>query len=278
MKKHSTLPILVIIPHGGLAVPEELAGYEAVSRFDLFMQSDTCANDIFSFGDLVAGTVDTETSRLFVDLDRPYTALRPGQDGVIKKETLDGKPVFKGDHFPDEIAIANILQRYYLPFHDTVKKIIDTGGVELVLECHTSMPVGPKRARDAGNPRPLVLLEHTVRGKGGPVETFDPGLAEALEAHLDKCFQGEECTVTRKIIASPAVSEGYILTRYGTGPVPMLRLSLSRALFLDDSHFSFEYMRVDERRLRHLRELLWSALSGFFRKHIRGMPGPSGRA
>ncbi|MBN2080074.1 MAG: N-formylglutamate amidohydrolase [Spirochaetes bacterium] len=268
MKKNATLPILVIIPHGGLGVPEELSGYEAVGRFDLFMQSDTCANDIFSFGDLVAGTVDTDISRLFVDLDRPYTALRPGQDSVIKKETLDGKPVFDENHFPDEIAIANIIQRYYLPFHDTVKKIIDTGGVGLVLECHTSMAVGPKLSRDAGKPRPLVLLEYAVRGKEGPVDTCDPVLIEALAAHLDKSFQGEECTVTQKIIASTSVSGGYILRRYGTGSVPMIRLSLSRALFLDDSHFSFEYMRVDERRLRHLREILWSALSGFFRRHM----------
>ncbi|TFH42908.1 MAG: hypothetical protein E4G96_02420, partial [Chrysiogenales bacterium] len=116
--KKIRLPILVIIPHGGYTIPEELSGYEAVGTFDLFIQSDSCANEIFSFGDRVTGTVDTGISRLFVDLDRPYTALRPGQDGVIKRTALDGKSVFIEDQFPDEIAIANILQRYYLPFHE----------------------------------------------------------------------------------------------------------------------------------------------------------------
>ena len=257
MKGKKQLPILIIIPHGGYNVPEELFGYEAVSTFDLFMQSDTCANELFSFGDRVAGTMDTDISRLFVDLDRAYTSLGNRQDGVIKKSTRFGKPVFKDEHFPDEIAIANMIQRYWMPFHEAIKKIINTGSVRLILECHTMMAVGPKMSRDPGRPRPLVMIERLAREKETPRETCTPGLAKGLMDQVEKSFAGESNTIAEKFVLSEAPAEGFIMKSYGTRGIPMLRVSLSQSLFLNDAHFSYDYLRVDDLRISHLRKNVW---------------------
>lgn len=250
-------------------MPEEFSGYEAVSKFDLLIQSDTCANDLFSFGDRVAGTIDTDVSRLFVDLDRHYTALPPAIDGVIKKTTLHDKPVFREELFPDEIAISNVLRRYWFPFHDAVKKILDTGGLRLIIECHTMLAVGPAISRDPGKPRPIILLEHVIDHTGSAVATCDPGLTANLMDHLKKSFAGVDETIAEKFTLAAEPSPGFIHRHYGNGTVPMVRLSLSRALYLNDTYFSYDYMRVDELRIRQLRDLLWSAIEKFYLKNFQ---------
>jgi len=269
VKKTSHLPILIIIPHGGCKVPEEFAGYEAVSKFDLLIQADTCANDLFSFGDRVAGTIDTDISRLFVDLDRQYKSLPPVQDGVIKKSTLHGKPVFRDSLFPDEIAISNVLQRYWFPFHEAIRKIRETGGLRLILDCHTMLAVGPAISRDPGKPRPIILLERIISSREQSISTCDPEIAASLMEHMKKSFSGVEGTIAEKFTTSGDPSPGYIHRHYGNGPIPMIRLSLSRSLFLNDTYFSYDYMRVDEIRIRQLRDLLWSAIEKFYLKNFQ---------
>lgn len=266
MKGQNQLPILIIIPHGGYNVPEELFGYEAVSKFDLFMQSDTCANDLFSFGDRVAATMDTDISRLFIDLDRAYTSLRNDQDGVIKKSTRFGKPVFRDDHFPDDIAIANMIQRYWAPFHDTINKIINTGSLRLILECHTMMAVGPKMSRDPGMPRPLFMIENLVREKEMSRETCSTGMTGGLMEQVEKSFAGEKNTITEKFVISDTPADGFIMKSYGNRGIPMLRISLAQSLFLNDAHFSYDYLRVDDLRIQHIRKSMRESIERFCHK------------
>jgi N-formylglutamate deformylase len=232
------------------------------------MQSDTCANELFAFGDLVACSLETDVSRLFIDLDRPFTSIPPERDGVIKKTTLNGKPVFREDHFPDNIAISNMLRRYWVTFQDATGKIIDTGGVKLILDCHTMMAVGPEISPDPGKPRPIIRLEHNIEHNGETISTCGDGLAAMFMEQLSKSLSGEDETVADKFVTSEEPSKGYILNTYGAGKVPMIRLSLSRSLFLNDAYFNFDYLRVDELRIRHLRGLLWEAIEKFFIRNI----------
>jgi N-formylglutamate deformylase len=268
LKKKKQLPILVVIPHGGVNVPEEVAGYEAVSGFDLFFQSDSCANDLFNFNEKTACTINTDISRLFIDLDRPYTVLPPARDGVIKKTTLYGKPVYNDGVFPDEIAIANMLQRYYFPFHDAIQKTIDTGSIKIIMVCHTMMAVGPTISPDPGEPRPIVSLEHIIENNDGVIETCSEALALSLLEYMKKSLAKENGTIAQKYTIKTTAGDGHILKKFGTGEVPVVRLSITRALFLNDKYFSYDYMRVDELRIRHLKGLLWSAIEKFYSKNF----------
>jgi formiminoglutamase len=263
------LPILVIIPHGGISVPEEFAGNEALTKFDLFFESDTCANELFSFEDRVAAKIDTGISRLFVDLDREPLMLPPrSADGVIKKETLTGKPVFIENAFPDEIAIANVLKRYYYTFHATLEKILKTGGIKLIIECHTMMAVGPENASDPGKPRPLMTVTTVTRRDGSVRKTLPDELARGLTDCMRKSFAAEDTTAAGRLAVNRPAFHGHILDRYGGRGVPMARLSLSRALFLNDRYFFYDDLRIDELRILELRKKLWAGIERFFRKYF----------
>lgn len=262
------LPILIIIPHGGQAVPDELSGYEQIDRFGIFIESDTCANELFAFEDVVA-KIDTYISRLFVDLDRSPLMIPPvSSDGVIKKETLCGRRIFKEGVFPDEIAITNILKRYYLPFHETIAKIIDSGELKLIIECHTMMPVGPRNSFDAGRPRPLITVENIINRNGDSLLTCPIELARSFITVLNKRFNNEDNTIAGRLSLNKQRSMGYILEKYGLGEIPMLRLSISRSLFLNDNYFNYDYLEVDALRIDELKEKIWSAIDKFVSKHL----------
>lgn len=237
MKKK--FPILIVIPHGGLNVPAELSGLHAIDKFTLFVESDTCANDLFSFDDEMIAKIDADISRLFVDLDRhPFLVPPRSNDGVIKKESIDGKKIFINNVFPDEIAITNILKRYYFPFHNTIEKIINTGAIRFIIECHTVMAVGPKNSLDSGRPRPIAIVENIIEKKGSKMLTCPDEFAVYLLESLERSFSDENSTVAQRFTLNKPIFNGYILKKYGLEKIPMIRLSISRSLFLNDKYFS----------------------------------------
>ncbi len=264
------LPILVIIPHGGSEVPEELAGNEALSRFDLFFESDACANELFSFGERAAAVIDSHVSRLFVDLDREPLMVPPRTgDGVIKKESLMGKPIFIENTFPDEIALSNILRRYYYPFHNAIGKILKTGEIRLILECHTMMAVGPRNAADPGKPRPLLTATTVIREDGRLKKTCSDTLTRGFSESMKKSFAGEDASAAGRMAVNRPAFSGCILETYGKSGPPMIRFSVSRSLFLNDRYFYYDSLRVDELRIRELRGKIWSGIERFYQKHFR---------
>ncbi len=263
------LPILIIIPHGGYSVPDEMLGYEDLDRFQLFIYSDSCANSLFAFEDEVAAKLDTNISRLFIDLDRKETAVPPAStDGVIKETAHDGTGVFRNGSFPDHIAISNMIRRYYIPFHDTIKKIMDTGEIRLIIECHTMLAVSPENSRRPGKPRPLISIENSFEKGGKEILTCSNELAADLAEILRKNFSDEKDTVTEKVTVNDPRTGGHILKTYGTGEIPLLRLSLSKSLFINDRFFSYDFMKVDDLRINKLKSLVWQSLNRFFRKNF----------
>ncbi len=264
-------PILIIIPHGGQLIPDELSGYEQIDRFGLFIESDVCANELFSFEDDCAKKINTQISRIFVDLDRAPLKVPPAAaDGVMKKETSNERKIFKDDIFPDEIAISNILKRYYLPFHKRIEKIMATGEIKFILECHTMMPVGPRNSFDAGKPRPLINVGNIANKDGATMSTCPDELAEAFIANLNKYFSDEDSTVAGKVSYNKPKFDGHILNKYGPGDIPMIRLSISRSLFLNDEYFSYDYLKVDELRINELKKKIWAGIERFITKSFEG--------
>ena len=251
-----SLPLLIIIPHGGCLVPSELAGLEAVDEFDLFLESDTCANEIFGLRQ-EAYIIDTDISRLFVDMDRPYTAVPPAtDDGVIRETTRSHRSLFHEGTFPDHLAISNILRRHYFPFHENIEKILDEKKINLILECHTMPAVEPANPGIAGRPNPLFALESLLPG-----DEKESTCPERLITELKNCilsqFTKEEETVAEKIEVNIRTRKGYLLKRYGTGSIPMV---------LNEKHWNPDTLEVDTDRLREIRSNLGHALERFCRQ------------
>ncbi len=261
MKK---MPFLVIVPHGGTTIPEELEEYPRVGKFDVFYESDACANQIFNLEGEVRACLYTHVSRLFVDLDRSFAEVPPAcVDGIIKKNTSRGKPIFDGDDFPDEIAITALIKRYHVPFYNAITKFLATGEVRFVLECHTMMSVGASYSSDAGKPRPLVSVQNCIHNTKGMSETAPMKMAEELLRILSREFRREENTVAERFSLNAPMFKGNILKTFGVGKVPMMRLSLSRALFFTEDFLDLKEMKVDEHRIRELRRKVLRTLRLF---------------
>jgi N-formylglutamate amidohydrolase len=260
-------PILIVIPHGGYQVPEELSEITFLGKTDLFMEADTCANDIFSFERYTLPRIDTPISRYCVDLDRPLNALPPSdRDGIIKHHTHNGRPVFMDDLFPDEIALSNIFRRYYMPFHDTLDSLINSGTVRLMLECHTVPAVAPPSSKNAGEPRPLVQVDVGARYGGSKHITFDPAAAAELAISVASRFSDDAGSVAGDYHVNREDTGGYIQRRYGTRGVPMAKLSISKSLFINEKHFNWDYLSVDELRLGEIRNAVWEGIEAFYKK------------
>jgi len=261
------LPFLIIIPHSGLEVPEELSGYENVSPLNIFFEADAGAESIFSFYDSVLKTISSPVSKIFVDMDREYKLLSPvTADGVIKSKTSMNREVFKTDCYPDEIAISNILNRYYFPFHESIRNSFKEFNFKAIIECHTHMPVGPANSQDKGMPRPLVTTSYTVDTDSGVKQTASADMAIELAAAVAKNLSREGETVSDIFRVSDHEGKGFIMKNYSLSGIPVLRLSISRSLFLNENYFNLERMTIDERRLYRISTLVKSGLEKFYRK------------
>lgn len=259
----SKLPVLIIIPHAGTAIPQELAGLLTINHFDLLIESDPCANQIFNIRQKIMGQLDFNISRLFVDLDSEYNELPPASDfGVIKKITQHNKPIFKDGIFPDDLAIKNILKRYYFPFYETVEKIIATDEIRFILECHTMMPVAPHNALDAGAPRGIINIENAFNRNGSARFTCDDMLAKRMADSLERSFNLKSSLVTR----NRPVTSGNLINEFGCQKIPYLKISLSRSLFFNEEYFNPETLTFDQNQIENLRNRFYMGLERFFNK------------
>lgn len=261
------LPFLIIIPHGGLNIPEELFGYENVSPLNIFFESDAGAESVFSLKNSVLKTISTGISRIFVDVDREYKSVAPvTKDGVIKSRTSMNREVFKNDCYPDEIAISNILSRYYFPFHESIRNSLKEMKFSAIIECHTHMPVGPANSPDSGLPRPLVIVEYTVDTDSGVKQTAPVDMANELASSVARNLSKEGETVADIFRVSDHHGNGFLMKNCSLSGLPVLNLSISRSLFLNETYFNLERMIIDSARLERISSLVLQAFEKFFRK------------
>jgi len=64
-------PFLISIPHGGIRIPSEVAGRFVLPNQDLLWYCDPATRHLFAFGQSASAVIDTEISRMVIDLNRP---------------------------------------------------------------------------------------------------------------------------------------------------------------------------------------------------------------
>jgi N-formylglutamate amidohydrolase len=104
------LPVIVGLPHGGLAAPGEMAGRIAITDTTIYNECDLWVHDLYDFahpdltvantvanggrpGPGVLATVEVPVGRVFVDANRQLDDT--GFDGAIKTGTSYGDPVYQ---------------------------------------------------------------------------------------------------------------------------------------------------------------------------------------
>ena len=262
------LPILVSVPHGGIVAPSETLGHCLLDERDFAIDGDTWARELYALRDDVIGYVDTPTPRAIVDMNRsPYGG--PGPDAITKMVTIQGKQVWRDQSGPPRSLAYQLISGHHWKYHqalDRLSRILP--GVQLGVDCHTMLAVGPEGAPDPGQRRPMICIGN--RGGGDARSASEPTTAPAelvfgLRDALQAAFRHEDVDVGEISINAP-FKGGYICRRHGQyGPIPWLQLELSRALYLPgDGEISARPGRESGRRLDDLRLKIMSALRRLF--------------
>ncbi|MBX3059346.1 MAG: N-formylglutamate amidohydrolase, partial [Anaerolineae bacterium] len=121
----SPLPIALILPHGGLAIPPELHGRVALTPAQIFNEADVYVDDIFDFRERVLAYETFGYGRALLDMNRPADSQlhhRNG-DGVVKRMTSYGTAVYHPRLQPDAELEQYLIHRYWQPWHDRLTAI-----------------------------------------------------------------------------------------------------------------------------------------------------------
>lgn len=213
-----TLPLLLSVPHAGLAVPPEVADRCLLTPAQIADDGDGGAAAIYGpLQPAVAAFVTTDVARAVVDCNRAPDDRRA--DGVVKTHTCWDVPVWR-EPLPDD-TVAALLRDHHAPYHARLRALAAAGDVVLGIDCHTMAATAPPVAPDSGAERPLVCLSN-----GDPAApTCSPAWFEALAACLESAF-GEP-------VSRNAPFRGGYIVRSHAGELPWIQLELSRTERLD---------------------------------------------
>ncbi len=208
------LPLLISVPHAGLANPPEIEAYNLLSPAEIARDGDDGAAAIYSFADEVAAFVTTDVARAFVDLNRAEDDRRA--DGVVKTHTCWGVPVYRRPLSTD--VVERLLVRYHRPYHTRLKGLAQRG-VILGVDCHTMAAEGPLLSTDPGVRRPSVCLSN---GEGTCPHEWITSLARAFEQAF-----------AHPVSVNSPFTGGHIV-RSHAAELPWVQLELSRAPFMTE--------------------------------------------
>ncbi len=209
------LPLLISVPHAGLAVPPEVGHLNRLTPRQIAEDGDEGAREIYSVLEShAAHFVTTGIARAFVDLNRAEDDLRP--DGAVKTHTCWEVAVYTQPLTP--ALIKTLLARYHRPYH---RRLTEFAGLDSVLgvDCHTMSATGPPVGPDPGRMRPEVCIGD---GDGACPRPW----AESLVDCFRRVFAGE-------VTLGRPFSGGYI-TRWHGREMPWVQIELSRGPFLDN--------------------------------------------
>lgn len=251
------LPVLLSIPHGGTRVPPELEGRLAVGEKEIFEDIDGFTQDIYDLKEKVLHVHKADIARTFVDPGRASSDLPPeNPDGVIKSHTCFGKIIFKENHQPDAPETAQLLEKYYYPFHHRLQELIrkEAKNLKLCIDCHSMAETGPAISPDTGKERPLFCLGNRFGASAPEV------MVDKLKSCLAAAFELNEADVA---VNSPFAG-GYITRHYGNNPLPWIQVEMNRKLYLNAPWFDAERLTISGNRTAELNERFYQALKIFF--------------
>jgi len=146
------VPLIISIPHMGLAVPEDLHTKMTPVGREL-ADTDWHLDRLYEFGkEMGASFLMARYSRYVVDLNRPPNdeTLYPGQTktGLFPQFTFRGEPIYTDSTEPSEQEREQRLANYWHPYHDQltaeIGRLKAEHGQVLVWEAHSIASVLPR--------------------------------------------------------------------------------------------------------------------------------------
>lgn len=287
------LPIVQSIPHGGLGVPEEVAGNLAIDPVTIYNECDLWVEQLFDFAhpdlaDLhqeagVSGSlvvVSMPMARVLIDVNRtPDDFANP--DGPIKSQTSYGDAIYRQPL--SQVDQAALAETHYAPFHRAVTQAMaaHAGQVHLFLDCHSMAQVSPDAYQFAGASRPLLCLCNFGDEKGNPRLPDQPTSCSAefiqAAARLAEPLFGDMSLLEPQPGVEVPVTAlnwpfwgGYVLSRYssptfhsppytpaGSRPPVGLMVEVNRGLYVGNQGTRTPIQSPNQQRIREIRRRLF---------------------
>ena len=250
-------PLMVEVPHAGLAIPEAVQSELVVDSFSVQRDADLYVDKLYAYApEAGASLLAARVSRYVVDLNRsaedvdPLTVPdhphpRTGQPrGVVWRVTTEGVPALRKPL--DYAGLQRRLSSFHAPYHNKLQEELNTMrerfGFAMLLAGH-SMPSSGRRAhRDPGNRRADVV-PGTLGGTSA-----DRRLIDLVDSH----FRSAGLSVRH----DDPYRGGWTTAHYGRPAegVHVVQIELNRALYMHESncepkHGDFERLQLLLREL-----------------------------
>ncbi|HUT38255.1 MAG TPA: N-formylglutamate amidohydrolase [Methanoregula sp.] len=259
-------PFLISIPHGGTEVPEIIRPLLLLDNDELCYYCDPSTRVVFGFEDRIAAYIDTPISRMVVDLNRPPLPLPPRDpDGIIKVRTIDGKNVYRPGLLPDMHLIHHLLKTHYFPYHQRIDELIDRQPVRIAFDCHSMLPFGSVKQKDAGKSRPLICLgnngDQRGRARKGSIATCSVEWITTLAGVFK-----EEFSFDREVAINNPFSGGFISnSHFWHKGIPWIQIEINRSLYEPDGSSAHSPKEITDRVI-WLQEKIWNVLTTFWNR------------
>lgn len=273
------LPIAVVIPHAGLALPPEVAGRVALSAAQIFNEADAYADLLYDFRGRVLHWVCFPYARAVVDVNRPDdpARTRPG-DGIVKRQTSYGAPVFRPGLAPDAALERQLIARYWQPWHAQLAAIAADPQVRLVIDAHSMAATGPTLYDDPAAARPRVSVSNLGRpdGTAHPARPLSapPELARQLAAALAAALADLPVLAVpgREVAINQPFYGGWDLWAHGGQQQPWCMVEVNRALYVGQQDGETPVSPPRLAYIEPLQERLWQG----FVAGVEGVEGMRG--
>ena len=251
-------PVIVEVPHAGLAIPEVVADELLAPKDAIMRDADLWVDELFAEApDVGATLLAAKVSRYVVDLNRSATDVdplavlrgphhpRPGGRGVIWRIATDGAPVLRRPLSAERYARR--IELFHAPDHAQLQRLLDETvarhGYAILVAGH-SMPSMGRDVRGGPILTRADIVPGTLGGSsaaGSVIEVIDGHFrAAGLSVAHDTPYRG-----------------GYSTAQYGrpAAGVHAVQLEINRALYVDERD-----SRPREEGLTALRRLLTDLL------------------
>lgn len=261
-------PLAIVNPHSGLAVPPELEGRLALTETQLFNEADIYAERIYDYADDVLYSLTFPIARAIIDVNRPDDPerTRPG-DGIVKRQTSYGAPVFLAGAEPDEALERLLIDKYWRTWHEQLAAIAADPAVKLVIDAHTMAAAGPTTYGDPGERRPRIAVCNFGDHEGRPFSetplTAPPELMQEMARLLKRPFS----QLIPLAETGPAVAinhpfkGGMDIAAHGGKQQPWVMVEISRAMYVGDQTGETAVSPPNETAIGALRQAFWEVLT-----------------
>ncbi|MBV6624244.1 MAG: N-formylglutamate amidohydrolase [Rivularia sp. (in: Bacteria)] len=211
------LPIVANIPHSGLFIPEDIAAKFTIEHLKSLPNSDWHLDKLYDFLPNLGITVLQAThNRYIVDLNRQIKQPLFGSfwSSVIPKNTAFNRNIYI--HEPSEENIQERIEKYYLPYHHQLKKLLDEKieqfGKVYLFDLHSFCG---------------LINDDVCLGN-----VNNQTCSELLISTVDKCFSNQGLQVVR----NKTFVGGYITRHYGEMPnVESLQIEVRYHVYLQEN-------------------------------------------